>query len=103
MKISLVSGVGQLALEHVTVRDQATIAEALAQSALAASLAGQPHAVALWGRVAALATVLHEGDRIELLGPLLADPKTARRLRANQSSEAAAHKKQAARKVTKSA
>lgn len=103
MNILVVSGVGQLASEQISVRDRATVAEALAQSTIAGQTAHQVHGVALWGRVVALGTVLREGDRIELLAPLLADPKDARRVRANQSSEAAARKKQAARKVTKSA
>ncbi|GAB2616769.1 RnfH family protein [Novilysobacter erysipheiresistens] len=37
---------------------------------------------AVFGVVANATTVLHDGDRIELLRPLLADPKEARRRRA---------------------
>ena len=37
---------------------------------------------ALHGRRASAATVLHEGDRVEILRPLVADPKTIRRRRA---------------------
>ena len=39
-------------------------------------------AYAVHGRRATAATVLHEGDRVEILRPLLADPKTIRRRRA---------------------
>lgn len=39
-------------------------------------------AYAIHGRRANAATVLHEGDRVEILRPLLADPKTIRRRRA---------------------
>lgn len=37
---------------------------------------------AVFGVAAGLDTPLHEGDRVELLRPLLADPKDARRRRA---------------------
>jgi putative ubiquitin-RnfH superfamily antitoxin RatB of RatAB toxin-antitoxin module len=40
--------------------------------------------LAVFGRPAAPATLLHAGDRIELLRPLLADPKQLRRERAGQ-------------------
>ena len=39
--------------------------------------------VAVFGVRATRATSLHDGDRIELLRPLLADPKQARRTRAD--------------------
>ena len=38
-------------------------------------------ALALWGRVVEPHTVLHDGDRLELLRGLQVDPKEARRLR----------------------
>lgn len=40
---------------------------------------------AIFGVNAAPGSVLHEGDRIELLRPLLVDPKEARRRRAKAS------------------
>jgi len=40
--------------------------------------------LAVFGRAATAATLLHAGDRIELLRPLLADPKQRRRDRAGQ-------------------
>jgi putative ubiquitin-RnfH superfamily antitoxin RatB of RatAB toxin-antitoxin module len=40
--------------------------------------------LAVFGRAATPATPLHAGDRIELLRPLLADPKQRRRDRAGQ-------------------
>ncbi|MEO8525353.1 MAG: RnfH family protein [Caldimonas sp.] len=39
-------------------------------------------AVGIWGRVAALDSVLAEGDRVEIYRPLIMNPKEARRLRA---------------------
>ncbi|GHA71960.1 RnfH family protein [Cognatilysobacter bugurensis] len=41
-------------------------------------------AVAVHGLRATPHTLLHDGDRIELLRPLIADPKDARRKRAEQ-------------------
>jgi hypothetical protein len=41
-----------------------------------------PTGLAVFGRPATLRTRLHEGDRIELLRPLQADPKQARKQRA---------------------
>jgi putative ubiquitin-RnfH superfamily antitoxin RatB of RatAB toxin-antitoxin module len=40
--------------------------------------------LAVFGRAVTLATALHPGDRIELLRPLLADPKQRRRERAGR-------------------
>ena len=39
-------------------------------------------AVGIWGRVKPLATLLRDGDRVEIYRPLKADPKAARRHRA---------------------
>ena len=41
-------------------------------------------ALAVFGVAAAADTILHEGDRVELLRALQADPKQARRLRAER-------------------
>ena len=46
--------------------------------------------VAVWGRKAAPAHVLREGDRIELLRPLKVDPKVARRERFRKQGARAA-------------
>ena len=43
-----------------------------------------PSCLAVFGRAATMATPLHRGDRIELLRPLLADPKQRRRERAGR-------------------
>lgn len=40
--------------------------------------------VGVYGRLVALDDVLEEGDRVEILRPLLADPKAARRQRARR-------------------
>ncbi|PJK02504.1 RnfH family protein [Lysobacteraceae bacterium NML75-0749] len=71
--------------EHVqsqtlALADGATVADALAASTLARDfpLAG----MAIFGKRVTETTVLHEGDRLELLRALLADPKQSRRKRA---------------------
>ncbi len=39
-------------------------------------------AVGIFGKVAAMTTVLNDGDRVEIYRPLIADPKEVRRKRA---------------------
>jgi putative ubiquitin-RnfH superfamily antitoxin RatB of RatAB toxin-antitoxin module len=43
-----------------------------------------PGLLAVFGRLVTPASALHEGDRIEVLRPLLADPKQRRRERAGR-------------------
>jgi putative ubiquitin-RnfH superfamily antitoxin RatB of RatAB toxin-antitoxin module len=67
------------------VRDAATVEEAIAAARLDARLAGVDPAafrVGIWSRPASLASVLREGDRVELYRELKADPKDMRRRRA---------------------
>lgn len=40
--------------------------------------------VGIFSKTAALTTVLHEGDRVEIYYPLLIDPKAARKARAKR-------------------
>lgn len=64
---------------ELTLADGATVADALAASALGdPGIAGY----AVYGERVTLATPLRDGDRLELLRPLLIDPKEARRRRA---------------------
>ncbi|KAG0921919.1 hypothetical protein G6F31_020120 [Rhizopus arrhizus] len=65
---------------RLQLEEGATVADAIAAAALDAT-AGCP-AVAVHGVRARPQQVLLEGDRIELLRPLLADPKDNRRRRA---------------------
>lgn len=60
--------------------DGATVADAIA----AAAIEGSEHcpAVAVHGLLAKASQVLNDGDRVELLRPLVADPKDNRRKRA---------------------
>jgi putative ubiquitin-RnfH superfamily antitoxin RatB of RatAB toxin-antitoxin module len=68
--------------------DGATVAEALERAreqGFAAAATAAPGMLAVFGRLVAPATRLRDGDRIELLRPLQADPKERRRERAGRS------------------
>jgi putative ubiquitin-RnfH superfamily antitoxin RatB of RatAB toxin-antitoxin module len=61
----------------------ATVGQALALGLPdAPGLEVDPSRLAVFGRAVGLDSPLHDGDRIELLRPLLLDPKEARRRRA---------------------
>ena len=63
----------------------ATGADARAAADLPATMPGvdvDPARIAVYGRLAAPRDRLHDGDRVEILRPLLIDPKQARRQRA---------------------
>jgi putative ubiquitin-RnfH superfamily antitoxin RatB of RatAB toxin-antitoxin module len=67
-----------------------TLAEAVTASAIAAihpeiDLAATR--VGIFGKFSAPDTVLHDGDRVELYRPLVADPKEARRARARKRQD----------------
>ena len=63
--------------------DGATLTQAVEKAGLAN--ADEVDGYAIFGINAPASTVLHEGDRIELLRPLQADPKDARRRRASRN------------------
>ena len=67
----------------IELAEQATVGDALqaAHWTLDAEFVG----LAVFGQAAAMATLLHDGDRIELLRGLQIDPKQARRLRAERA------------------
>lgn len=72
------------ALVDVHVGPGAVVADAVALCGLIARLGLDPSRLsyAIHGQRAAADTPLREGDRVELLRPLVADPKTTRRTRA---------------------
>lgn len=89
-------------IEPLELPPGSLLADALTASTLAARLA-QEHGsltAGVWNHVRELDTLLADGDRVELYKPLIADPKVARRLRAERSREEMQKKKAAARKVT---
>ena len=64
-----------------------TASEAVARSGFASLIPGFDTAslgYAIYGKPISAATVLRDGDRLELLRPLIADPKQARRMRAKR-------------------
>lgn len=78
---------GRQWLLAVTVPSGATLAEAIEASGIRAKVADlviDPDRVGIFGRKAALDTVLADGDRVEIYRPLLADPKEVRRARAQR-------------------
>jgi uncharacterized protein len=74
-------------LEALHVPSGATVEQAIRQSQVLErfpeiDLAGAK--VGIFGKVARLADTLQEGDRVEIYRPLIADPKAARKKRAEQ-------------------
>ncbi|WP_305804521.1 RnfH family protein [Stenotrophomonas sp. YIM B06876] len=69
---------------QLVMGEGATVADAVAQAAL--DTADTVVAYAIHGLLASAQQVLRDGDRVELLRPLLADPKENRRRRANAGS-----------------
>lgn len=80
---------GEQLVLAVTLTVPATVAQAILASGLLArfpeiDLAQQP--VGIHGERAALHDTLHNGDRVEIYRPLIADPKAARRKRAGRGA-----------------
>ena len=68
----------------------ATVADALALAAMETRVPGlqvDPSRLAVFGRSVTPESALHDRDRIEILRPLLADPKQARRKRAEDAAK----------------
>ena len=70
---------GRLERRELQLEEGATVRAALAAAALQAD-----HGAAIYGRRVPLDTQLVDGDRVEILRPLAADPKEARRRRARR-------------------
>jgi len=71
--------------ERLSLPHAARVSEALAaldRPELRNHLDARNLSVAIYGETASLQSPLHDGDRIELLAPLLADPKQSRARRA---------------------
>ena len=76
---------GRQELREVELPEGASAADAVRASGLAADFPGIDPAVngvAIYGRRVKPDAVLREGDRVEILRPLRADPKDLRRARA---------------------
>ena len=85
IEIAVVTASGALR-EEVAVQPGATVADALAASALAAEAESEEGelAIAIHGALASRRRALEEGERIDLLPPLLIAPVEARRRRAEE-------------------
>lgn len=68
---------------HLDLPDGSTVGDAVAQARTTIG-EGDEVEIAVFGVRATPQTPLRDGDRIELLRPLIADPKDARRRRAEQ-------------------
>ena len=72
---------------RLSLPDGATVADALALAAKEPGFSGTtvaPAGLAVFSRPVTTDTRLRDGDRVEILRPLLADPKQARRERAGR-------------------
>jgi putative ubiquitin-RnfH superfamily antitoxin RatB of RatAB toxin-antitoxin module len=68
----------------------ATVADAVERSGLKqrhAEIGSRPLACAIYGRTVTEATTLRDGDRVEILRPLLIDPKEQRRQAASRERQ----------------
>lgn len=73
---------------QVTVEPGTTVKEAIKASGILEryrEIDLEKNAVGIWSRACKLDTVPVDGDRIEIYRPLIADPKEARRLRAEKA------------------
>ncbi len=73
-------------LVELRLMPEATVAEAIALSGLAAAFpqyALEELPVGIWGRLTTVTQVLRDGDRVEIYRELLIDPMEARRLKAS--------------------
>jgi putative ubiquitin-RnfH superfamily antitoxin RatB of RatAB toxin-antitoxin module len=86
MKVSVAVALpGRQEVIELELGPGATLADAIAAARLAERFPGVDFAAmraGIWARAAKLATVLRDGDRVELYRPLNADPKDMRRTRA---------------------
>ena len=78
---------GEQTLERLTVEAGETVESVINQSGLLERFPEidlKTNKVGIFGKAAALTATLHDGDRIEIYRPLIADPKEARKKRAAQ-------------------
>lgn len=85
MKISVIRAwPGRFEQVDVTLPEGACVGDALAAAGM--EVGGSEVACAIFGVLAVPAAALADGDRIELLRPLLVDPKETRRRRAGTTA-----------------
>jgi uncharacterized protein len=90
IRVEVLYALPQRALSKILDLDPtSSVADALRLAAQGAEFAGielKGSAVGIFGKIARAEHVLQDGDRIEIYRLLTADPKTARRERAQQAS-----------------
>ena len=69
---------GQVKLWELALPMGATVADALTHCRAHGALAAEPVAMGIWGQLVTHATVLQDGDRLELYRSLTVDPKLAK-------------------------
>lgn len=76
-------------LQRVTLQEGATVEEAIRASGLLelrTDIDLTKNKVGIYSRPAKLSDIVHDGDRVEIYRPLIADPKELRRQRAEKSA-----------------
>lgn len=71
----------------LNVPHDCTVEQAVERSGIAEKVPGglpDEYVYGIWNSVTQADTKVHEGDRVEIYRPLIADPKEARRLRAKK-------------------
>lgn len=97
MRVSVVYALpDKQVLVELEVAPDTTVEAAVAKSGLSRQfpdIAARPLACAIYGRAVPITSVVASGDRIEILRPLLIDPKESRRQAAARSRTAAGSRK----------
>jgi len=77
-------------LQQVSVPEGATVEQAIIASGLVelrTDIDLKKNKVGIWSRPVKLGDEVHEGDRVEIYRPLIADPKELRRKRAEKTAK----------------
>jgi len=77
-------------LQRVSLTEGATVEQAIAASGitkLRPEIDLTSNKVGIWSRAVKLQDEVHEGDRVEIYRPLIADPKALRRQRAEKAGK----------------
>lgn len=80
---------GKQVVKTVEIQEGATVMDAIDASRISAEfedLVVDPERLGIFGQMAAPGQVLRNGDRVEIYRPLIADPKEARRKRAERQA-----------------
>ena len=77
-------------LQKVALEEGATVEQAIVASGimkLRPEIDLSSNKVGIWSRAVKLKDAVHDGDRVEIYRPLIADPKALRRQRAEKSGK----------------